>query len=154
MLVIAGLCWWLGGWFLIGQYAFAYGLIWFGTRVTALSWWDRRADLSYGIYIAGWPLMFLAADLKLQTLGGWFYLLVVAIAVHLYAALSWTLVEKPALDLKNWMPRPLARIGGWTPVPPKGLGVGVLSRVRFVPLALITAATAALIVVGKAGHWS
>ncbi|MFX6218209.1 hypothetical protein ABTF55_20635, partial [Acinetobacter baumannii] len=78
MLVVAALCWWRGGWFLFGQYAFAYGLIWFGTRVTALSRWDRHADLSYGIYIAGWPVMFLAAEYGLPSIaGGSVYLLVV-----------------------------------------------------------------------------
>jgi peptidoglycan/LPS O-acetylase OafA/YrhL len=148
MLIIAALCWWRGGWFLIGQYAFAYGLIWFGIRVKALSGWDRRADLSYGIYIAGWPIMFLAAALNIQSAGWFVYLLVVIIAVHVYALLSWTLIEKPALDLKNWLPRWLARLGNWTPVPPKGGGDGILRRARFVPLLLLAAATAALVVIG------
>lgn len=148
MLIIAGLCWWRGGWFLFGQYAFAYGLIWFGTRVKALSRWDRRADLSYGIYIFGWPIMFLAAALNIQSAGWFVYLLVVVVAVHVYAFLSWTLVEKPAMDLKNWMPGWLARIGGWQPVAPKGGGVGLIARVRFVPLGLVLGATLALIVIG------
>lgn len=148
MLVVAALCWWRGGWFLVGQYAFAYGLIWFGTRVTALHWWDRRADLSYGIYIFGWPIMFLAATLNIQAAGAWVYLLVVIVAVHAYAYLSWNLVEKPAMDLKNWMPRWLARVGGWSPIPPKGAGAGVIARGRFVPLAIVMVATAALVVIG------
>ena len=148
MLVVAALCWWRGGWFLVGQYAFAYGLIWFGTRVTALHWWDRRADLSYGIYIFGWPIMFLAATLNIQAAGAWVYLLVVIVAVHAYAYLSWNLVEKPAMDLKNWMPRWLARVGGWSPIPPKGGGAGVIARGRFVPLAIVMVATAALVVIG------
>ena len=153
MLVIAALCWWRGGWFLFGQYAFAYGLIWFGARVTALSAWDRRADLSYGIYIFGWPIMFLAAALNIQSAGWFVYLLVVIIAVHVYAFLSWTMVEKPAMDLKNWMPRWLARVGGWTPVPPKGGGASVLARVRFVPLVVVMIMTAALVVVGAVRQW-
>ncbi|MGB4778673.1 acyltransferase family protein [Microbacterium sp.] len=148
MLVIAGLCWWRGGWFLVGQYAFAYGLIWFGTRVTALSGWDRRADLSYGIYIVGWPVMFLAAVLNIQSAGWFVYLLVVVVAVHVYAYVSWTLVEKPAMDLKNWMPAWLGRVGGWKPVAPKDGGVGVWARVRFVPLVLLVVASAALVAVG------
>lgn len=148
MLVVAALCWWRGGWFLVGQYAFAYGLIWFGSRIKALSRWDRRADLSYGIYIAGWPVMFLAAALNIQSAGWFVYLLVVIIAVHVYALLSWTLIEKPALDLKNWMPRWLAGVGSWSPVSPKGGGEGVWARIRFIPLLLLVAATAALIVIG------
>ena len=148
MLIIAALCWWRGGWFLVGQYAFAYGLIWFGCRVKALSGWDRRADLSYGIYIAGWPIMFLAAVFNIQSSGPFVYLLVVTIAVHVYALLSWTLIEKPALDLKNWLPRWLARAGHWTPVAPKGGGQGVWAKVRFAPLLLLALATAALLVIG------
>lgn len=148
MIVIAALCWWRGGWFLIGQYAFAYGLIWFGTRVKALTNWDRRADLSYGIYIVGWPVMFLAAALNIQDAGPVVYLLVVIVAVHVYALLSWILVEKPAMDLKNWMPRWLARLGGWEPVAPKPAGDGVLARLRFVPLALVVTATGVLVAIG------
>ena len=154
MLLVAALCWWQGGWFLFGQYAFAYALIWFGTRVTALAGWDRRADLSYGIYIAGWPIMFLAAILDIQSAGWFVYLLVVTIAVHAYAFVSWTLIEKPAMDLKRWLPRWLAPLGRWTPVPPKLEGAGVWSRVRYVPLALLAFATVALIVVGALREWS
>lgn len=154
MLVIAAVCWWKGGWFLLGQYAFAYGLIWFGSRVTALSKWDRHADLSYGIYIAGWPVMFLAADLGLQNAGAFVYLLVVVVAVHVYAYLSWTLIEKPALDLKNWLPRPLARLGRWEPVPPKHRGGAVVARLRFAPLTLLAVTTAAFVVVGAVRQWS
>lgn len=148
MLVLAGFCWWRGGWFLFGQYAFAYGLIWFGSRVTALSRWDRRADLSYGIYIAGWPVMFLAADLGVQRWGTVAYLAVVIVVVHLYAVASYILVERPALDLKHWMPRPLARIGGWNPVPPRLRPSVVSAWLRFVPLTLLAVATTALIIVG------
>ncbi|WZH37209.1 MAG: acyltransferase [Microbacterium enclense] len=149
MLVIAALCWWRGGWFLFGQYAFAYGLIWFGTRVTALSRWDRHADLSYGIYIAGWPVMFLAAEYGLpERAGAFVYLLVVIVAVHLYAYVSYMLFEKPALDLKNWMPRWLARVLRVDPVAPSGGGTGLLVRTRFIPLVLLLLVTAALIVIG------
>lgn len=153
MLVVAALCWWRGGWFLFGQYAFAYGLIWFGTRVTALSRWDRHADLSYGIYIAGWPVMFLAAEYGLPSIaGGSVYLLVVILAVHVYAYISWWMVEKPALDLKNWMPRWLARLRRVDPVRPGGGGTGILVRTRFVPLSLLMIATVVLVVVGLVRH--
>lgn len=149
MLVIAALCWWRGGWFLFGQYAFAYGLIWFGTRVKALSGWDRHADLSYGIYIAGWPIMFLAAEYGLPSVaGGSVYLLVVIVAVHLYAYASWVLIEKPALDLKHWTPRWLARLKHIDPVAPQGGGSAIRTRARFVPLVLLVAATTVLVVVG------
>ncbi len=149
MLAIAGLCWWKGGWFLFGQYAFSYGLIWFGTRVKALSKWDRHADLSYGIYIAGWPVMFLAAEYGLASFAaGIPYLLVVIVVVHVYAYASYMVIEKPALDLKNWTPGWLARIRGIPPVAPQGNGPGVLTRTRFVPLSVLLLATAILVIVG------
>ncbi|WP_295827984.1 acyltransferase [uncultured Microbacterium sp.] len=156
MLVIAALCWWRGGWFLFGQYAFAYGLVWFGTRVKALSGWDRHADLSYGIYIAGWPVMFLAAEYGLASFaGGFWYLLIVIVVVHVYAYASYMLFEKPALDLKHWMPRWLARIRGLPAVAPGGGGgTGILVRARFVPLILLLLVTAGLIIVGAVRTWA
>ena len=156
MLLLAGFCWWQGGWFLFGQFAFAYGLIWFGARVRALSGWDRHADLSYGIYIAGWPVMFLAAAYGLPSAGWFVYLLVVVVVVHVYAYASWMLIEKPALDLKNWMPRSLARIGGWNAVPPKRVdGSGnVAALARYAPLCLLLIATLVLVVVGALRHWA
>lgn len=155
MLVIAGLCWWRGGWFLFGQYAFAYGLIWFGTRVKSLSGWDRHADLSYGIYIAGWPVMFLLAEYGLPAYsGGLWYLICVIVLVHIYAYLSYMMFEKPALDLKNWMPGWLARVRGLDPVAPGGGGQGLLTRTRFVPLVFLLLVTTALIVVGAVRSWA
>ncbi|KSU54056.1 acyltransferase family protein [Microbacterium enclense] len=155
MLVVAGLCWWRGGWFLFGQYAFAYGLIWFGTRVKGLAGWDRHADLSYGIYIAGWPVMFLLAEYGLPAYsGGLWYLVCVIVLVHLYAYLSYMMIEKPALDLKNWMPRWLARVRGVDAVAPGGGGPGLLRRTRFVPLSLLLLITLGLVLVGAARNWA
>ncbi|MFC7927074.1 acyltransferase [Microbacterium laevaniformans] len=148
MLVLAALCWWRGGWFVVGQYAFAYGLIWFGSRVKVLANWDRRADLSYGIYIAGWPVMFLAAVFGVEKWGTVAYLAVVIVVVHLYALASYMLIEKPALDLKHWMPRGVAVLGGWKPVPPKASSSRVPSWLRMTPLVLLLLVTGALVVVG------
>ncbi|WP_296191769.1 acyltransferase [uncultured Microbacterium sp.] len=99
-----------GGWLVIGQYAFCYALLWFAIRATKLSGWDRRGDFSYGIYISGWPIMWLATYFHVQDFGFWPYILLVIVACHLYAWLSWHLVEKPALDLKSWTPRWLTRL--------------------------------------------
>ncbi|MDQ1177114.1 acyltransferase [Microbacterium sp. SORGH_AS_0421] len=93
-----------GGWLVLGQYAFAYFIMWFAVRVP-ITRWDRYGDFSYGIYIIGWPLMVFATYFGLQKHGLVIYHVVVIIGVHLYAVLSWHLIEKPAMSLKNWTPR-------------------------------------------------
>lgn len=98
-----------GGWLVFGQYAFCYFLIWFAVRVP-LTRWDRYGDLSYGIYIIGWPLMVLATYFHLEDRGWFVYHAVVVVGVHIYAFLSWHLVERPALALKNWTPAWFCRL--------------------------------------------
>ncbi|KAA9111246.1 acyltransferase family protein [Microbacterium rhizomatis] len=97
-----------GGWLVLGQYAFCYVLIWFAIRIP-IRRWDRYGDLSYGIYIIGWPLMLLATYFKLEDFGWIVYHAVVIVGVHVYAYLSWHLVERPAMALKNWTPRWVSR---------------------------------------------
>lgn len=98
------------GWLVIGQYAFCYALIWFAVRVTRLARWARFGDFSYGIYLIAWPLMQLAAILGLPDQGRVVYLAVILAGCHVYAFLSWHLVEKPAILLGDVRPRPIATI--------------------------------------------
>lgn len=104
-IVIAGFTYVKGGWLVIGQYAFCYALIWFAIRATKLRNWDKRGDLSYGIYISAWPLMWLATFFDLQDAGWLVYHLVIVVACNLYGFLSYHLIEKPAMSLKGWTPR-------------------------------------------------
>lgn len=104
-MAVAGVTYLKGGWLVVGQYAFCYVLIWFSLRVKRLAGWDRHADLSYGIYISGWPLMWLATYFGIQEWGWLAYHVIVVIACHAYAYISWHLVEKPAMTLKRWTPR-------------------------------------------------
>lgn len=94
-----------GGWLVFGQYAFCYVLIWFAIRARKLNRWDRYGDFSYGIYIIGWPLMYFATFFGLEKYGLIVYHVVVIVGCHLYAYLSWHLIERPAMALKNWTPR-------------------------------------------------
>lgn len=96
-----------GGWLVIGQYAFCYALIWFAIRVTRLARWTKLGDFSYGIYLIAWPLMQLAAVFGLPAQGRIVYYLVILAGCHAYAFLSWHLIEKPAIGLRDWYPRPL-----------------------------------------------
>jgi peptidoglycan/LPS O-acetylase OafA/YrhL len=98
----------VGGWNVWGQYGLLYALMWFAVRVRALNNWERFGDFSYGIYIFAWPLMTFAAFFGLHRHGWLVYHLVIIVAVHLLAFASWHLIEKPAMSLKNWTPRPLS----------------------------------------------
>ncbi|KQP56367.1 acyltransferase [Agreia sp. Leaf283] len=96
-----------GGWNVLGQYCFLYVLMWVAIRATKLNNWERFGDLSYGIYIFAWPVMQFGAYFHLQDRGWFVYHLTVVVAVHILAFFSWHLIEKPAMSLKNWTPRPL-----------------------------------------------
>lgn len=93
-----------GGWLVFGLYAFCYFLMWFAVRVP-IRHWDRHGDFSYGIYIIGWPLMAFVTYFGLQQAGLVVYHVVVIVGCHVYAYLSWHLIERPAMSLKNWSPR-------------------------------------------------
>ena len=68
-------------------------------------WLDRRADLSYGVYLWGGPIQ----QVALSVLGvgaGWVRITALAVPfIVLLAALSWLFVERPAL---RW--KPAARV--------------------------------------------
>ncbi|MGL4340353.1 MAG: acyltransferase family protein [Rhodoglobus sp.] len=99
-----------GGWLLIGQYLFCYVLMWVAIRATFLQRWERFGDFSYGIYLSAWPLMQFAAFFELQRFGWVAYHVVIVVACHVWAFISWHAIEKPAMSLKNWTPRSLSRL--------------------------------------------
>ncbi|MDO5052058.1 MAG: acyltransferase [Pseudoclavibacter sp.] len=109
-LLAAGFAYATGGWNVWGQYGFCYALMWFAVRATRLRNWEKYGDFSYGIYIFAWPLMQFAAFFGLHRAGWLVYHLVIVAACHLAAFGSWHLIEKPAMSLKNWTPRPLQRL--------------------------------------------
>ena len=106
-LVVAIATYAVGGWLAYGQYAFCYFLMWVAIRATKLRHWEKYGDLSYGIYIFGWPVMTLVAFFGLQHAGWLAYHVVVIVVCHVLAFASWHLIEKPAMSLKNWTPRPI-----------------------------------------------
>ncbi|MGO4536382.1 acyltransferase family protein [Leifsonia sp. 2MCAF36] len=107
----------VGGWLAYGQYAFCYFLMWVAIRATKLRHWEKYGDLSYGIYIFGWPVMTLAAFFGLQHAGWLAYHVVVIVVCHVLAFASWHLIEKPAMSLKNWTPKWLLWVlERWAPI--------------------------------------
>jgi peptidoglycan/LPS O-acetylase OafA/YrhL len=69
-----------------------------------LSAMSRKADLSYGTYIYGWPVQQSLVTL-LPGIGTYVLLALSLLIVPMFALASWHLVEKPALDLKKIDPR-------------------------------------------------
>lgn len=90
---------------------FTYFLLWAGARMPSFEF-VRSEDLSYGLYIYAFPLTQLLYQIKLADyIGSLGFLLVLTLASLAAAALSWFLVEKPALSLIRWSrPQPFSRI--------------------------------------------
>lgn len=85
--------------------AFAYFLLWFAyvPKGPVLAY-NRLPDVSYGLYIYAFPVQQLAIQLAVgaDPLSN---ALVAAPVTILFATASWYAIEKPALDLKNWLGR-------------------------------------------------
>lgn len=82
--------------------AIGYGAIWAGfAQARPLLAFNRIGDFSYGIYIYAFPVQQLAAHLGAVT--PWQNIIWAAPVVLVLAALSWSLVEEPALRLKPRM---------------------------------------------------
>jgi peptidoglycan/LPS O-acetylase OafA/YrhL len=92
----------LGGWDVAGSPAFAYLTLCVAMRGPA--WFARlapRADLSYGVYIYAFPVQQVLALLHVQRFGLAVYA-TASLAGSLAAGwVSWHLVERPALRLKD-----------------------------------------------------
>jgi peptidoglycan/LPS O-acetylase OafA/YrhL len=94
-----------GGWMLLGYPALAYFLLWLAARLPSwLQWIGAKNDYSYGMYVYGFLVQQFTAYL------GWYqwgYVPWVAAVIVITAGcawLSWHIVEKRALALKNWGP--------------------------------------------------
>lgn len=81
----------------------AYGTLYLGLQIRLPM--IRHTDLSYGVYLYGWPAQQLAWMLPWGKSVAGNILIATAIALSL-AALSWFLIERPALRLKKrWVAR-------------------------------------------------
>ncbi|MEU8216291.1 acyltransferase [Micromonospora taraxaci] len=88
-----------------GLVAYAYVILWLAVRLPkALHRVGDRNDYSYGIYIYSFVVQQVMATLGVQAIGLTGFFLVSAVVSLGLAMLSWHLVEKPALRLKNWTP--------------------------------------------------
>jgi peptidoglycan/LPS O-acetylase OafA/YrhL len=84
----------------IGAIPLAYAVIVSGALIHNKRW-RLPTDLSYGMYIYAFPIQQLLAICGLLSLNPIVFAIIAAIATLPLAALSWFLVEKPALSLKS-----------------------------------------------------
>jgi len=90
---------------LVAPFSAAYATVYLGLTDTRRLWMVRGADYSYGIFLYGFPMQqAVAATLPggRTPLGNTVFAILVSAA---FAALSWRLVEKPALRLRKPMER-------------------------------------------------
>lgn len=96
---------------LIGPATFIYCLFYFAAKLPIRSF-DRKADLSYGIYIYAFPIQQTLSQLHVQSAGIWVYALTSLFITIPFALASYYLVERPALKLKSLQFRPsIQKIG-------------------------------------------
>lgn len=80
----------------------AYFALWFGTfDAGVLKRFADRQDYSYGIYIIGYPIQQTVMAVT-GIANPWFNFLITLIIVLPLAGISWNLIEKPVLALKNF----------------------------------------------------
>ncbi|MQS12706.1 acyltransferase [Streptomyces kaniharaensis] len=100
-----------GGVFVIGYPAFAYLLLWLATRLPGpFRKIGRKRDYSYGIYIYGFTVEQSLAMLGYARYGKLGFLGCALAGTVALAALSWHLIESPAMRLKDWTPGPISRL--------------------------------------------
>ncbi|MEV7027014.1 acyltransferase, partial [Kitasatospora sp. NPDC093558] len=91
-----------GAFTVVGLPAFAYGLIWLAARMPGpLTKVGTKVDLSYGIYIYAFPIQQCLTLWQVNRHGYTVYCTVSLILAAAAAFLSWHLVEKPSLKLKD-----------------------------------------------------
>jgi peptidoglycan/LPS O-acetylase OafA/YrhL len=98
---LIGLCVPFGEYFI--SYPVAYLTIYIGFLNPKANFLHKLGDLSYGIYLYGFPLQQLTACLTWAR--HWYISFPISLALSiLIAAISWNFVEKPALALKRYLP--------------------------------------------------
>ncbi|WP_186018808.1 acyltransferase family protein [Burkholderia gladioli] len=94
-----------GGYLLLGYPAMVYAILWLACR---LPLWVRRIgsrnDYSYGIYVFGFLVQQLLAYANVYRYGFAVFLAASVFFSYVCAWLSWHLIEKRALELKDWGP--------------------------------------------------
>ena len=86
--------------------SFAYAALLLGsTRIPNVTKFTSKTDLSFGLYIYAWPVQQLVLVSAGPAIPVWGHLIISIAISLLFAALSWWLIEKPALSLKSRIKR-------------------------------------------------
>lgn len=84
-------------WFVLAYVVLTFGL----AQSRAGDWLTRKGDISYGVYLYGFPIQQgISMMLPVEFRGPWMNFLMALPVVILLATLSWRLVERPVLRLK------------------------------------------------------
>jgi len=94
-----------GGFHTLGLISAAYFVMYLAARIPrSLHWIGARNDYSYGVYIYGFLVQQMLAFLGVYKLGYLPYALIALIITFGFAWLSWHIIEKRTMQLKNWGP--------------------------------------------------
>ncbi len=84
---------------LVGPFALSYVLFYLALRLP-LTWWDKRGDFSYGLYIYAFPVQQLLATIAWRK-NVCLYFAAAMLGSTSLAVLSWYCIEKPFLRLRH-----------------------------------------------------
>lgn len=94
-----------GGYAALGTPAFVYFILWLGARLPkSFQWIGSKNDYSYGIYIYGFLVQQMLAFFEVYKWGYVLYVFLTLLFTVPLAWLSWHIVEKRAMALKDWGP--------------------------------------------------
>jgi peptidoglycan/LPS O-acetylase OafA/YrhL len=83
-------------------YLAAYPVIWLGAvRFPPFAWVGAHGDISYGVYLYGWPVTQLIRSAVGEGWSGYQMAAIALPATAVLGYLSWHLIEKPALSYKK-----------------------------------------------------
>jgi peptidoglycan/LPS O-acetylase OafA/YrhL len=95
----------VGGFNTVGYFLFAYFVLYLAAALPKrLHWIGQKNDYSYGVYLYGWVVQQVLAFLGVYKLGYVPFVVSSLLAAGACAWVSWHLVEKQALKLKDWGP--------------------------------------------------
>ena len=151
LLLLAGL---FSGWEyrVLGALSVAYLVMWLGAVLPFRL--GMRTDISYGMYIYAFPIQQILVIVGWSAIGWWLSAgLAVVLTVPL-AWLSWVVVERPALRLKNWSPRAGTAVDPEQPPAAQGRSVPVTPVTPVTPASPAAPATPGSVLVPRiSGVW-